>query len=225
VVEIGEAYLRAVADRAIPGDCGMAELWGDDGRRFGMVPLAGGRTYVFCRVPLGGWDEIRRNGLGEWLASWQGYGDRVSALMAAVPDWNAAVYDELKEVRLERWYDPPVFIAGDAAHAMTPNLGQGANSAMADALVLIRVLDEGMRAGSTLEAMGRRYDGVRRPFATKLQTAARQGGALADWRSPLARTVRDALLRGIGQVAPFRRRALLLAAGYNPRERRYIESA
>jgi 2-polyprenyl-6-methoxyphenol hydroxylase-like FAD-dependent oxidoreductase len=225
VVEIGEAYLRAVAGREIPGDGVMAELWGDDGRRFGMVPLPGGQTYVFCRVPLGGWDDIRQNRLGEWLESWRDFGDRVTALMAAVPDWNDAVYDELKEVRLDRWYDPPVFIAGDAAHAMTPNLGQGANSAMVDALVLIRVLDDGVRAGVTLEAMGRRYDGVRRPFATKLQKAARQGGALADWRSPVARAVRDTLLRGIGRVAPFRRRALLMASGYNPPERRYIESA
>ena len=43
------------------------------------------------------------------------------------------LYDELQDVRVESWHEGPVFLIGDAAHAMTPNLGQGANSAMVDA--------------------------------------------------------------------------------------------
>ena len=56
---------------------------------------------------------------------------------------------------------------------MTPNLGQGANCAMVDALVLMRLLAPALLHGSSLKEVGLFYDRLRRPFVTRIQSAAR----------------------------------------------------
>ncbi len=50
-----------------------------------------------------------------------------------------------RDVRLRRWFarkhGTPVVVIGDAAHAMSPQLGQGSNLALYDAMVLARSLE------------------------------------------------------------------------------------
>jgi salicylate hydroxylase len=219
----GEAYLRGVAPVRLTAT-GMRELWGPDGRRFGLAPLPGDRTYFYCSAPLGDWPVVRATGLAGWLASWDGFGPAVRATLAAVTDWPAVSYSELAEVEVRRWWQGPVFLTGDAAHAMTPNLGQGANSAMVDALVLLRLLAPALAAGGDLEAVGRRYDALRRPFVTRIQRAARQTGALARLTSPPARRLRDLLLPLSQRLGPLRRRMFLLGVGYHPAEDEYLSA-
>jgi 2-polyprenyl-6-methoxyphenol hydroxylase-like FAD-dependent oxidoreductase len=218
---IGEAYLRAIAHREAQAEV-IRELWGADGRRFGICPMTRGRTYIFCSVAPGRWDEIRAGGLGEWIDSWRPFGGEVVELLLAVPDWERASYDELHELHLDRWVAPPVFVIGDAAHAMTPNLGQGANCAMVDALVAVRLLAEARDGGDTIEHAGARYESIRKRFVTRVQTAARQMGAAAAFASPAARTLRNTLLSAMSRVGPLMRRSALLGAGYNPVERDYL---
>lgn len=143
------------------------------------------------------------------------------AILREVRDWSRVNYSELYEVCVDRWYRPPLFIVGDAAHAMTPNLGQGANSAMVDSLVLMRLLADGLRRGDPLERVGEAYDGLRRPFVTRIQKMARQIGRLAALRSAPARFLR----RGVFFVMGLRfmqKRGQLVAAGYHPAEESYL---
>jgi 2-polyprenyl-6-methoxyphenol hydroxylase-like FAD-dependent oxidoreductase len=87
-IPIGEAYLRTVSDVPVATSV-IREIWGNDGRRFGICPLREHRTYIFCSVPLGVWDDIRNNRLAEWIESWSPFGSEVTSLKRAVPDWNA----------------------------------------------------------------------------------------------------------------------------------------
>jgi 2-polyprenyl-6-methoxyphenol hydroxylase-like FAD-dependent oxidoreductase len=187
-----------------------------------MFPLVGDRTYLFVSVPIGGWTAIRTTRLQEWVESWRDFGAEALAIVRAVPDWERVNYDELKEVVLRQWARPPIFLVGDAAHAMTPNLGQGANSAMVDALVLTRLLAEARAGTRTLEQTAHTYERLRRRFVTTIQTAARQGGHMAAWTSPVARRLRRALVRTSMALPPVRRRSLRLIAGYHPPEQRYL---
>ncbi|MBI3964749.1 MAG: FAD-dependent monooxygenase [Chloroflexi bacterium] len=275
---VGEAYLRGVAPVHLQSDA-MREIWGPDGRRFGLAPLPNHQTYFFCSVPIGEWAVIRRERLRDWLDGWRGYGADVRRVLAAVPSWEDVNYDELREIVLDRWHRPPVFLVGDAAHAMTPNLGQGANSALVDALVLVRLLAPLLRdtavadahaasatpdlpaepttmtdapaaltrasqrpAGSPapesrpesthsarrlpdlaeLDAVGREYERVRKPFVTRVQTTSRQIGWLASLRARPARLARDLLVTTLDCVPALRRRALLLGAGYNLADESYF---
>ena len=216
--EVGEAYLRSVANIAHPRRDRVGEYWHPDGRRAGAFPLPGDRTYVFCSVPIGQWQRILSSDLENWIRSWNDFGEPVSSLVRAI-DWSAAVYDELSDVRVERWSRDRIILVGDAAHAMTPNLGQGANSAMTDALVLINLiaLARGEVAGAAA-----RYEQIRRPFVTRIQDAAWVGGRAASWTSAPARTIRDGAIRLSNRIALARRGSMMLTAGYNPAEQEFL---
>jgi 2-polyprenyl-6-methoxyphenol hydroxylase-like FAD-dependent oxidoreductase len=217
----GAAYLRGVTE--LPSHPPVVrEIWGSDGRRFGIAPLTEGRTYFYCSAPRGQWHEVLSQRLGAWIDTWNPYGELVRSALHRVPDWNAVNYDEPEDVRLKRWYSPPVFLIGDAAHAMTPNYGQGANAAMVDAVVLLTLLARSLQNGSSLAEVGREYESIRRQFVDQTQTAAWRLGVVAQWRSPLARSLRDRTIRFLSKLRPLSRTDLLLLAGHNPREEHYL---
>ena len=216
--EVGEAYLRCVASIAHPRRDRVGEYWHPDGRRAGAFPLPGDRTYLFCSVPIGQWQRILSSDLENWIRSWDDFGEPVSSLVRAI-DWSAAVYDELSDVRVERWSRDRIILVGDAAHAMTPNLGQGANSAMTDALVLINLI---ALARGDVAGAAARYEQIRRPFVTRIQDAAWVGGRAASWTSAPARTIRDGAIRLSNRIALARRGSMMLTAGYNPAEQEYL---
>jgi 2-polyprenyl-6-methoxyphenol hydroxylase-like FAD-dependent oxidoreductase len=217
----GAAYLRGVTQ--LPSHQSVIrEIWGSDGRRFGIAPLTAGRGYFYCSAPRDQWHEVLSQRLGAWIDTWDPYGELVRSALHRVRDWNAVNYDEPVEVRLSRWYSPPAFFIGDAAHAMTPNYGQGANAAMVDAVVLVTLLARSLHNGSPLAEVGREYESIRRWFVSQTQRAAWRLGVAAEWRSPLARSLRDWTIRFLSKLRPLRRRDLLLLAGYNPREKHYL---
>lgn len=220
---IGEAYLRGIAAAATENST-IREIWGPDGRRFGICPLSGDQTYFFCSVPLGRWRKIAASPelLERWIAEWESFGPDVISLLRAVSDWAKVSYSELAEIRAAPWYRLPVFLVGDAAHAMTPNLGQGANSAMVDALVLMRLLAPALKAGSSLKEVGHFYDVLRRPFVTRIQTASRRFGQMASWTA--LHSLRDRLLAASASFAPVARSGALLAVGYHPPEAPFLDS-
>ena len=216
--EVGEAYLRCVSNIAHPDRSRIGEYWHPDGRRAGAFPLPGNRTYMFCSVPIGEWRGILDTQLDAWIRSWDDFGEPIVSLVRAI-DWSKAVYDELSDVRVDRWYRDRVVLVGDAAHAMTPNLGQGANSAMTDALVLINLV---VVMKGDIETAAARYEQIRKPFVTRIQDAAWFGGRAASLRSPTARAIRDTLIRFSGVIGPARRSSMKLTAGYNPAEQEYV---
>jgi len=217
---VNEAYLRLVAPIRHPDPNRIGEVWAADGRRAGSFPLPNDRTYVFCSVPIGQWQHILAHSLDEWVDSWHDFGPPTATLMDSIRDWPSAVYDELTDLRVERWHQNGTFLLGDAAHAMTPNLGQGANSAMVDALVLINLL---ARHSGNIATAGAEYERIRKPFVTRIQRTALFGGQMASWTSPMARQVRDAFMRVGGRIGPVRRSAMLLTAGFNEIERSWLE--
>jgi 2-polyprenyl-6-methoxyphenol hydroxylase-like FAD-dependent oxidoreductase len=220
---VGEGWIRG-ASRALLSKESFREIWGDDGRRFGIAPLTENKTYFYARVPLGKWEEIRDRNLDEWIESWEKFGPDAIATLRGVEDWQKINYSELFEMHAANWARPPVFLVGDAAHAMTPNVGQGANSAMVDALVLLTMLDEARRNGENLTGVGRRYTALRRPFVTKIQDTARQTGRLAASTSSFAHLARNLLFAASRNLGFMRRRNLLVSAGYNPAENEYFDA-
>jgi 2-polyprenyl-6-methoxyphenol hydroxylase-like FAD-dependent oxidoreductase len=94
-----------------------------------------------------------------------------------------------------------VALLGDAAHAMTPDLGQGACQAFEDAVMLGALLDRASAAD--VPAALREYDALRRPRVDALQRECRRMHrllGLTGWRARL----RDALLRRVPQALAVR---------------------
>jgi 2-polyprenyl-6-methoxyphenol hydroxylase-like FAD-dependent oxidoreductase len=113
-------------------------------------------------------------------------------LAALGGDQAELLHHDIEELELESWRRGPIGLLGDAAHAMTPNLGQGAAMAIEDAIVLARELNAHESAVAGLVA----YEARRRPRVQDIQIRSRRLGKVAQWQAPLAVRARNWLLRG-----------------------------
>lgn len=180
----GHTAFRLIATHDL--DAG-GETWGG-GDLVGLAPLPGGRTYLYAMVPTG--DVPARADLLPWLrARLAGWHDPIPAVLDHVE--GAVLRHELEDLRPPRsWHHGRVALLGDAAHAMTPNLGQGAAQAFVDAVALG---EEATDDPASLAA----YEARRRPEAEAVARRSRRAGQVAAWRSPVAVAVRNALVRAL----------------------------
>lgn len=198
----------------LPGSPPVAgEFWGS-GDLAGVVPAPGDRTYWFTThvsalgaAPAGGqrWTSSPPVDAAEAL-------DEARRVFGARPDRSAAVLDVLARARPEdtlaqRILEAPpmrrlvhgrAVLVGDAAHAMTPNLGRGACEAMLDAHALAQELS---RPTVDRPALGRallRYEARRLPAALALPPISRtlMHAALQRRLHP----ARDTALRAVGAL-------------------------
>jgi 2-polyprenyl-6-methoxyphenol hydroxylase-like FAD-dependent oxidoreductase len=174
-----------------------SESWGD-GARFGMVPMSGGRVYWFATetAPEGGRHADEQAHLSRLFRGWH---HPIEALIRSTEPGAILRNDIYDRPVLRTWGRGRVTLLGDAAHPMTPNLGQGACQALEDAIVLARSL----AAGSPLRAL-RSYEAQRIRRANLMVTRSRHVGAIGQWANPLAVRARNALLRSISPRAQAR---------------------
>lgn len=94
----------------------------------------------------------------------------VAEALATVTDPASVVYSRISQVTVEEpWHVGRVVLAGDAAHASTPHIAQGAAMAVEDALVLAESLDAGTGVAAALDA----WEARRRPRAMWVQAMSR----------------------------------------------------
>jgi 2-polyprenyl-6-methoxyphenol hydroxylase-like FAD-dependent oxidoreductase len=173
-----------------PGTGGLTEMWGG-GRRVGFATLGNGRLYVFLvanappRAPAPAWP-------GDLLAPFAAFAAPVPAILAAAARGAPPLHHDLEDLARPAWGRGRVWLIGDAAHAMLPNLGQGAAMALEDALAVAHAL--GAPGATSLADASRRVVALRDARVRRLWRRSRQLGALAQWTRPSARWVRDRLL-------------------------------
>ena len=113
---------------------------------------------------------------------------------------------EVIRVDCARWFDGRLALVGDAAHAMAPNLGQGANSALVDAAVLVHALRSHGELGAALAA----YDARRRQKVRAVADASERLGKLSEATHAVVRTVRDRVLMPVLGLLPQERQLRML---------------
>ncbi|GAA1990393.1 FAD-dependent monooxygenase [Amycolatopsis minnesotensis] len=184
----GPRYVGYTAWRLIappqPVD-GSAETWGR-GQRFGHVPMPDGRVYCYlmANAPSGS-----RTGMADLRDRFARWHDPIPALLNTASEDSVLQHDTYELPNLRTYVSGKVALLGDAAHAMTPNLGQGACQALEDAVTLASTVDTlGVRAGLA------EYDRTRRPRTQLVARRSRQAGGPAHWTSPPLTALRDAAL-------------------------------
>ena len=121
--------------------------------------------------------------------SWSAPGD-VAALAATYNGWAKQVRQVIKAMdhtfrwgiydraplKLKTWSTDRITLLGDAAHAVTPQLGQGANQAVEDAITLAVLLQDAQAADIPMRL--RRYEDLRIERTRQVHDGSREAGAL-----------------------------------------------
>ena len=182
------AIVRTTHPRIVP-----CESWGP-GQRFGIIPLGDGRVYWYATKNLREGDrdapgQAKRN----LMQLFRGWHDPVEALIEAT-DESAILRNEIYDRDpLPRWSENRVTLLGDAAHPMTPNLGQGGCQAIEDAVVLAACLANCDQVESAL----RRYQDRRIPRTSAIVLQSCRVGVIGQWENWFLCSVRNAAIRAV----------------------------
>jgi 2-polyprenyl-6-methoxyphenol hydroxylase-like FAD-dependent oxidoreductase len=199
---------RAAAPEQVWDANAVAETWGR-GTRFGIVPVDGERIYWFAVAPV----EPLGSQAGSkafLLATFEGWHAPIPSLIDATPAETILESKIVDRAPIPHWHSENLFLLGDAAHPMTPNLGQGGCQAVEDAIVLahlFRALRDGRLAAAEIGAryeqhrMARAYDIVERSF---------KFGRLARISNPLLVGLRNVAFRLTPKRAQERQLARIL---------------
>ncbi|OJF12693.1 FAD-dependent oxidoreductase [Couchioplanes caeruleus] len=182
----GSTAWRGYVDN-MPTDA-FVETWGA-GAKFGVTPQEGGRTNWYATIraterdfaPDAELANLRRI-FGMWAAP-------VGTVLDALEEADVLRHDVYVTPPLPTFVHGNVALIGDAAHAMTPDLGRGACEALIDAVALADCL----AAASTVPQGLRAYDRARRRPAQRLARVASTAARLVHVRHAVG--LRDLLLR------------------------------
>ncbi|PRY41159.1 2-polyprenyl-6-methoxyphenol hydroxylase-like FAD-dependent oxidoreductase [Geodermatophilus tzadiensis] len=193
----GGTSWRAVVERPGGTGEGFLALWGP-GAEFGTVPISDTEVYWYGYVhsPAG----VR-------------FDDELAAAVEHFSGWSPHVRSVLAATRPDRLMRHDVHhlpgglpgyvrgrtvVIGDAAHAMLPTMGQGANTSLEDGVCVGRLVAGPVAAGAPLAGALAAFDRARRPrcrrIARRSLQTARLGAHLGGgWRQ----AARDAVLRRV----------------------------
>jgi salicylate hydroxylase len=175
------AYRGTVPHERIPDWPNNAwQMWLGKGKHFLTFPLRAGKLINFVGfVPAdealkeswtlpGEPDELRRE-----FAGWDARVGEILAQVQATFRWG--LYDRNP---LPVWTKGRLTLLGDAAHAMLPHLGQGANQSIEDGMALATILARTDRNNAPVALLA--YENLRRDRVAQVQTGARQNGLRYD---------------------------------------------
>ncbi|GLW12312.1 monooxygenase [Microtetraspora sp. NBRC 13810] len=158
-----------------------SETWGR-GLVFGVVPLSGDLVYCYATAPAG--QSAPSGEKDELLRLFGGWHAPIPRLLAAADPAQVLRHDVLSlDEPLPAFHRGRVVLLGDAAHAMTPNLGQGACQAIEDAVVLAHLAGAPGRQAA--------YTAARLPRTTTIVRRSRRIARATTLRNPLAVRLRD----------------------------------
>ena len=167
-------------------------MWGGEAR-LGFASVGAGQVYWFAPVsaPPGSPLPAGPALAGELAARYAAFPAPIPEIIRTTPPGEVIRTDLYDLPPLGRWWQGRVALLGDAAHAMTPNLGQGGAQAIEDAYVLAEQLAAHAEPMSAFAA----YQRARKPKADWVARTAGRIGWAAHFQSRPARWLRDTFLR------------------------------
>jgi 2-polyprenyl-6-methoxyphenol hydroxylase-like FAD-dependent oxidoreductase len=176
----GYTSWRFIAPRPA-GPAEPAETWGRDGQRFAVVPVDADNVYCYATAACapGGHAADEREELRARFSAWH----------PPIPDLLGALApDAVIRTDITYFAEPPevlhrhrTVLVGDAAHAMTPDLGQGGCQALEDAATIGALLPARLSDDDVARALAR-YTSDRAPRAAGIVRRSYRAGRL--YQSP-----------------------------------------
>ena len=164
------------------------------GRYFLVMPVGRGRVYWALGTRAAEPGLRFDDELAEVRRRVEGWHEPIAALLDATPPEAVLHHDMADLGTLETFVKGRVALLGDAAHAMHPDMAQGAAQSLEDAVVLAAALAE---ADGDVPVALARYDERRRPRTQKIVKQARSKGLGATSGNVLSHRVQELALRMI----------------------------
>ena len=172
--------------------------WGDELRQryvaarkmIGLLPVGTRpgddtpRLSFFWSLPVADFDGWRARGLPAWRDEIARLWPEADARLADTVDPDQLARASYRDVTLRHWHRDRLVVLGDAAHGMSPQLGQGVNMALMDAMALRDALRLQADVASALQA----YQRQRQAHVGVYQFWSR-------WLTPLFQSDRDTAAR------------------------------
>lgn len=171
---VDELRQRYVAARKMIGLLPVGTRPGDDAPKLSF----------FWSLPRGDFDAWQQRGLAAWLQEVEALWPQAHARLEGIVDQAQLARASYRDAVMDRWYRGRLVLAGDSAHSMSPQLGQGVNMALMDALAL----REALRAQDDIESALACYQAQRRAHVAVYQFWSR-------WLTPLFQSERDLVAR------------------------------
>ncbi|MCH2095382.1 MAG: FAD-dependent monooxygenase [Rhodobacteraceae bacterium] len=200
--ELSQDHLRQVYRRA--------------DRMMGVLPIGrepgqtGQRTAIFWSLPRTAFDNWREAGLKAWREEALQFWPEFQPFADQIVDPDQFAMARYAHGTLRQVTAPGLAHIGDAAHRASPQLGQGANMALLDALALIRALD---RAESHVPVALQWYGQARKWHVRSYQAISRLFTPQFQSDSRLQPWLRDRILFPLSQVPPLPRILTRLVCG------------
>ena len=179
---------RGVSDIDLPSkfDKQLNELWGI-GSRFGFVELSNKKVYWYGLHHKN--EKLVKEHLKDYFSN---YTPVVKKIISSTKFENIFKSEIMDLKVLPCWYLNNVCLLGDAAHATTPNLGQGACQAIEDAYVLSHCL-----GNYSLEKAFKIYQSLRKNKADRVTLISRNMGLISQLKNPVLSRFRDSIFRSV----------------------------
>ncbi|WP_025026944.1 FAD-dependent monooxygenase [Caldalkalibacillus mannanilyticus] len=166
------------------------ETWGRNGR-FGIAPIEDNRYYWYALKNSMAKDQRYVQWTkADLLQNFEHYHSPIQELLLATNE-NAIMQHDIYDLKpIQNYSKGRVALLGDAAHATTPNLGQGACQAIEDGYAIAKALD----THSDLDQALQSYQKARRKPATQIVNLSWSFGKVAQLESVPLCSIRDQLL-------------------------------
>ena len=187
----GYTCWRAVIDNTNLNLTESSETWGTSGR-FGIIPLAHNKIYWYACINASRNDSNYKSFLvKDLLNHFKDYHDPIQAILRETKDEHLLWNDIIDVKPIHRYAFNNILLIGDAAHATTPNMGQGACQAIEDAAVLA---DELSKNADILQAF-KHFELRRIKKAHFVTNRSWTIGKVAQWENNTLAEVRNFIFR------------------------------
>jgi 2-polyprenyl-6-methoxyphenol hydroxylase-like FAD-dependent oxidoreductase len=187
----GYTCWRAIIDNSSIQLNKGSETWGKAGR-FGMTPLVGNRIYWYACVNSTANNPIYRHySVKDLSTHFQYYHTPIPTILSETKDADLIWNDIIDIKPLTNLAYGNILLLGDAGHATTPNLGQGACQALEDTAVL---MDE-LKTNAAVSQAFRNFEKRRLKRTKYITDTSKRIGEISQWDNPIMVTFRDTIMK------------------------------
>lgn len=187
----GYTCWRATIDKSSIQLAAGEETWGTKGR-FGLTPLVGNRIYWYACVNSFSNNIVYKNYTVQDLTRhFQDYHTPIPTILSETKDEDLIWNDIIDIKPLAHLAYGTILLLGDAGHATTPNLGQGACQALEDVAVL---MDE-LKDNKSVPLAFRNFERRRLKRTKYITDTSKRIGEISQWENPLLVAFRNQIMR------------------------------